>query len=248
MDNKSGSITCAAGCWLVALLGGVLAFALLMVLGGWTFLQAVFAGSVLAGIAGLIISRIMCTPLPAPGAASVTAAPRPAPAPKPAQAPAAPAAEAPAAPASEAAADGDAPKVTPSAALPGQAELAARKGTWTYASDAAPAPAAVSASVETVPADAADAVAEAEPTLLNAARDGKPDDLKLIKGVGPKLESTLNELGFYHFDQIANWTEAEIAWVDTRLKFKGRILRDGWQDQARILAEGGETEFSKRNG
>ena len=61
-----------------------------------------------------------------------------------------------------------------------------------------------------------------------------------------KLEQTLNELGFYHFDQIAAWTDAEVAWVDTRLKFKGRIQRDGWIDQAKILAGGGETEFSTR--
>ena len=89
-------------------------------------------------------------------------------------------------------------------------------------------------------------MAEAKPETLSAPRDGKADDLKLLKGVGPKLEQTLHDLGFYHFDQVAAWTEAEIAWVDTRLKFKGRIQRDGWIDQARILAGGGNTEFSKR--
>jgi len=78
--------------------------------------------------------------------------------------------------------------------------------------------------------------AEAEPELLKAARAGKADDLKLLKGVGPKLEQTLNDLGFFHFDQIAKWTDAEIAWVDTRLKFKGRIERDGWIEQAKSLA------------
>ena len=65
--------------------------------------------------------------------------------------------------------------------------------------------------------------------------------------MGPKLEQTLHDLGFYHFDQVAKWTEAEVAWVDTRLKFKGRIQRDGWIEQAKILAAGGETEFSARN-
>jgi len=88
--------------------------------------------------------------------------------------------------------------------------------------------------------------AEKEPELLKAARGGKADDLKKLKGVGPKLEATLNELGFYHFDQVASWGPAEIAWVDSRLKFKGRIERDGWIEQARILASGEETEFSKR--
>ncbi|WP_434286499.1 NADH-quinone oxidoreductase subunit NuoE [Celeribacter sp. SCSIO 80788] len=92
----------------------------------------------------------------------------------------------------------------------------------------------------------AEAVEEKQPELLTAAREGGADDLKKLKGVGPKLEETLNELGFYHFDQVANWTPAEIAWVDSRLKFKGRIERDGWIEQAKILAAGGETEFSKR--
>ena len=78
------------------------------------------------------------------------------------------------------------------------------------------------------------------------ARDGKPDDLKKIKGVGPKIEGILNELGVYHFDQIAGWDEANKAWVDTRLKFKGRIDREDWIAQAKLLADGGETEFSAR--
>ncbi len=87
---------------------------------------------------------------------------------------------------------------------------------------------------------------EAQPETLTAARDGGADDLKQLKGVGPKLEQTLNELGFYHFDQIAAWGSGEIAWVDSRLKFKGRIERDGWVEQAKQLAAGEQTEFSKR--
>ncbi|MFT6459717.1 MAG: NADH-quinone oxidoreductase subunit E, partial [Pseudophaeobacter arcticus] len=75
---------------------------------------------------------------------------------------------------------------------------------------------------------------------------GLPDDLKLLKGVGPKLEQTLNDLGFFHFDQIAAWSEAEVAWVDSRLKFKGRIERDGWIAQAAKLAVGDVTEFAKK--
>ncbi len=75
----------------------------------------------------------------------------------------------------------------------------------------------------------------AEPAMLSEARGGAADDLKKIKGVGPKLEGILNGLGVYHFDQIAAWTEAEIAWIDDRLKFKGRIVRDGWIDQAKTL-------------
>ncbi|MCF6430104.1 NADH-quinone oxidoreductase subunit E [Leisingera sp. MMG026] len=87
---------------------------------------------------------------------------------------------------------------------------------------------------------------EAQPEILKEARGGLADDLKLLKGVGPKLEQTLNELGFFHFDQIADWTEAEVAWVDARLKFKGRITRDGWIEQAKRLQVGDETEFARR--
>jgi len=85
-----------------------------------------------------------------------------------------------------------------------------------------------------------------KPRFLKTARKAGADDLKRIKGVGPKLETTLNELGIYHYDQIAKWTPEHVMWVDDHLKFKGRIARDGWVDQSQTLAAGGETEFSKR--
>ncbi len=86
-----------------------------------------------------------------------------------------------------------------------------------------------------------------KPEGLSEAREGGPDDLKKIKGVGPKLEQLLHELGFYHFDQIAAWGPSEVAWVDENLQgFKGRVSRDAWVAQASALASGGETEFSKR--
>ncbi|PJI92273.1 NADH dehydrogenase subunit E [Yoonia maricola] len=79
--------------------------------------------------------------------------------------------------------------------------------------------------------------AEKQPEVLSAPRASGADDLKKISGVGPKLEGVLNDLGFYHFDQIAKWTADEIAWVDSRLKFKGRIERDDWMAQAAKLAK-----------
>jgi len=80
-----------------------------------------------------------------------------------------------------------------------------------------------------------------------AARDGGADDLKMIKGVGPKLELLLNNLGFHHFDQVAAWKADEVAWVDQNLQgFKGRVSRDNWVEQAKALASGAETEFSQR--
>lgn len=87
----------------------------------------------------------------------------------------------------------------------------------------------------------------AKPSTLTAARNGMPDDLKLIKGVGPKMETMLNSMGFYHYDQIAEWSASELAWVDDNLEgFKGRASRDEWIPQAKILARGGQTEFSSR--
>ncbi|WP_342075260.1 NADH-quinone oxidoreductase subunit E [Yoonia sp. SS1-5] len=90
------------------------------------------------------------------------------------------------------------------------------------------------------PAPAEAPVAESAPETLSAPRGGKGDDLKKISGVGPKLEGVLHDLGFWHFDQIAKWTEAEVAWVDSRLKFKGRITRDNWMAQAAELAKKAE--------
>ncbi|WP_299651390.1 50S ribosomal protein L21 [uncultured Jannaschia sp.] len=72
--------------------------------------------------------------------------------------------------------------------------------------------------------------------LMDEARDGKPDDLKKISGVGPKLESNLHEHGVFHFDQIAAWGPDEIAYMDETLSFKGRIERDGWIEQAKRFA------------
>ncbi|MEM9060762.1 MAG: endonuclease [Pseudomonadota bacterium] len=85
------------------------------------------------------------------------------------------------------------------------------------------------------------------PEALESPRGGVADDLKRIKGVGPKLEQVCHKLGFYHFDQIAAWSTDEVAWVDSNLEgFRGRVTRDGWVAQAKLLASGGETEFSKR--
>ncbi|MFT5869705.1 MAG: NADH-quinone oxidoreductase subunit E [Paracoccaceae bacterium] len=80
------------------------------------------------------------------------------------------------------------------------------------------------------------AAAETQPARLADARDGKADDLKKIKGIGPKLEALLHTLGFYHFDQVAAWSGAEVDWVDQNLAgFKGSVSRDGWVEQAKKL-------------
>ncbi len=99
-----------------------------------------------------------------------------------------------------------------------------------------------------LPADpsAAD-VQKFKPEGLSGPRDGKADDLKLIRGIGPGLEKSLNDNGIFHFDQIAKWTTEQVYWADYGLaKFKGRATRDEWVAQATQLAAGEETEFSKR--
>lgn len=107
------------------------------------------------------------------------------------------------------------------------------------AAKAAAKPAAPAAKAAKPAAPAATAAAQ-KPKALKAARKGQPDDLKRIVGVGPKLEALLHRLGYFHFDQIAAWTEAEVAWVDDNLEgFKGRVSRDNWVAQAR--------EFSRKD-
>ncbi|MGZ3173064.1 MAG: hypothetical protein ACXWJC_08510 [Croceibacterium sp.] len=75
------------------------------------------------------------------------------------------------------------------------------------------------------------------------------DDLKRIKGVGPKLERLLNSLDVTSFSQIAAWDDDEIERIDAQLgTFAGRIRRDDWPTQARYLAAGDMAGFEQRFG
>jgi predicted flap endonuclease-1-like 5' DNA nuclease len=84
------------------------------------------------------------------------------------------------------------------------------------------------------------------PPALPAPRGGAPDNLKMVKGIGPQNEARLNALGTYHFDQIASWNAEQCKWVGSYLAFAGRIERENWVDQAGQLAKGEATEFSGR--
>ncbi len=219
-DTDEGIFSCRNVCWIVGALLGLVAF--LLISGFW----GLIVGIVLAVVVALALLRLFCAgagelaATHAQPAAEAPAAPVPAPAPEPAPVPA---------PAPE-------PEAKPLAGV---------------ARDDAEA-ALAEESTEATPDYDGDGVKEGtgegkRPEALSAARGGQADDLKMIKGVGPKLEQLLNELGFYHFDQIANWTADEVAWVDANLKgFKGRVSRDNWVEQAKTLASGAETEFSKR--
>jgi predicted flap endonuclease-1-like 5' DNA nuclease len=109
---------------------------------------------------------------------------------------------------------------------------------------AAKAPVQKAAAKSAAKSDDATGTVGTAPATLSAPRGGKADDLKIIEGVGPAMEKLVNSLGFYHYDQIANWTAEEVAWVDSHMKtFRGRILRDKWQAQAKLIISEGVDAF-----
>lgn len=107
--------------------------------------------------------------------------------------------------------------------------------------DAKPAPAAE-------PAKAAALMPEDFRQPKAQDKPAQPDDLKQIKGVGPKLEVTLNGLGLWTYQQIATLSEAEIAWLDDYLGLSGRIARDGWVGAAATLGGKNRNEAAQAGG
>ncbi|HRO12782.1 endonuclease [Amaricoccus sp.] len=215
--------------WVAAIVGAIVVG---LIVG--KILHEAAGGIIFAGVTfiilGFVLSRLI-GPSPAddgPGvAAGYHAAPAPAaplagpvasPAPAPVTAP-------PAAPAPDAGAISE--RVRDAARAAGEAARAAL-------GDAAPAP-------------AASGVAARRPAALAAPLEGGADNLMRLKGVGPKLAELLNANGVHHFSQIAAWGPAEIEWIESNLEgFTGRVVRDDWVGQAKILAAGGETEHSQR--
>ena len=106
------------------------------------------------------------------------------------------------------------------------------------------APVAPVAAAVSAPIAASD---PAKPLGLAGPRGGKADDLKELEGIGPGLEQLCHALGIFHFDQIAAWGTPEIAWMDGNLKgFKGRVTRDKWVAQTRIIGAEGLAAFRIR--
>lgn len=101
-----------------------------------------------------------------------------------------------------------------------------------------------------VPTNVGETPAPAAPEPAPAkAPSSDGDDLTVIKGLGPKLAGLLNGMGVTTYAQIAGWDDAEIDRVDEQLdRFKGRIRRDNWVEQAKLLAAGDETGFAARFG
>lgn len=90
---------------------------------------------------------------------------------------------------------------------------------------------------------------EPAPAPVAAATSGDADDLTRIKGVGPKLRDLLATLGVTRFEQIANWSDADIAEIDAKLgRFEGRIERDNWVAQAKFLAAGDTQGYESQFG
>lgn len=128
-------------------------------------------------------------------------------------------------------------RIEPRAAPEGEQTPRARDGgsDGQGTADVRPAAAGDAAAISAGGKGRSEGIIGVEPARLNEARDGGRDDLKRIKGVGPKLEVMLHHLGIFH-DQIAGWTDKEAAWIDENLQdARGRDIRDGWVEQARRL-------------
>lgn len=273
MTQDHTEMGCRTKCLIASIVLGVIVAILLKAVFGLGLIWALLLGIGTYFLLMYLLPTRFCSDAPVSGSSTSAAAPAPS-APSKAAAPAAaavtPAASASAptaaaptvdaavtakvAPAEPAAATQAEAKTAPAEKSPPKAAPAKKAQAKKAPADKAAAKKATAAKKAPAKDTAAAAPAPeaggtgSKPATLSAAREGGPDDLKMIKGVGPKLESLLHEMGFYHYDQIANLSAAEVAWVDENLQGvnKGRVSRDDWVAQARLLADGGETEFSKR--
>ncbi|WP_345741666.1 endonuclease [Roseovarius nanhaiticus] len=258
MTTDDSAKKCASTCWYISVAVGLLLAIALLVGADWSLLWALLFGVVAFLIFGFVLPQLVCTkPIPRPLASatpegSLVAGDPPAPAPGGDHALAASAAAA-TPPYFEDEREKDAAPqahpITSEARKPKTAPDAdgAQGADTGSAAKSAPKAKPMGETTTMGAKTAAESSEGKKPETLSAPRGGKADDLKMIKGVGPKLEIMLHGMGFYHYDQIANWSEEEIAWVDQNLQgFKGRATRDDWKGQAKTLASGGTTEFSSR--
>ena len=126
-----------------------------------------------------------------------------------------------------------------SAAIAAATSAAASKGV-------APAPASAPPPPVTVEPASTDPNWQPRSRASNSAARGPRNDLKRIKGIGVVIDKKLEAMGITTYEQIAAWTTADIDKVSNALDFKGRIEREQWVQQARILSGGGQTDFSRR--
>ncbi|MFD1985936.1 proton-conducting membrane transporter [Mesorhizobium newzealandense] len=130
-------------------------------------------------------------------------------------------------------------------AKPAPAKPAAAK--TAPAKSAAPKPAASKpAAKATAPAKPAVATSAAKSSATAKPAAAKPDNLRRLIGIGPVNEKLLKAQGVTSFAQIAAWTAADIKRIEDVMNFDGRIARERWIEQAKLLAAGDETEFAKQ--
>ena len=111
----------------------------------------------------------------------------------------------------------------------------------------APVSAPVTAPVDIASVPEARPAVEVKPAGLAGPHGGMPDPLQTIEGIGPVLEKLCHDMGIFHFNQIAGWGPGEVAWMDSNLKgFRGRVTRDKWVRQARLIGEIGLEAFQLR--
>ena len=232
MTTPQKNTSCQLGCWTLALGIALVIVIGISIFGEMTITGAIFLGIVAFLVSGAMLSWLLCRPLPSLGDTVEDVGE------KETKGSAVKAATAQAAE-TRSALTGSGLK--PSTPLLGEAELAARKGTWRYSGPDT----AAGSELATATQKKAEKSAEPEdfigtaPMKLDGPRGGVSDDLKQIKGIGPKLEKLCHSLGFFHFDQVANWTDDEVAWVDANLEgFNGRVTRNQWVAQAKELLKG----------
>lgn len=85
---------------------------------------------------------------------------------------------------------------------------------------------------------------DSKPLILSTPRQSGRDNFLKIRGIDEGTMEILNEAGIYHFDQISKWNTKNCSWVEETLLLHGRIRKEKWVEQAKILAEGNETEYS----
>jgi len=213
MTTNQSARKCASICWYVSVGIGLLLAIALIADAQWAFLWGTLVGVLAFLVMGFILPQLICTgPAQRPMAATSV-------------------------PSSLVAGD-------PPAPMPGgphTAAASAAAATPPYTEDEAAPQAHPIASEAKKPKSKPDAGSDggSKPDALSAPRKEGADDLKLIKGVGPKLEAELHEMGYYHFDQIAKWSDAEVAWIDQNVQgIRSRASRDDWTGQAAALASG----------
>ena len=85
-----------------------------------------------------------------------------------------------------------------------------------------------------------------KPLVLSFPKSTGKDNLKKIKGINSRIEAELNNLGIYHFEQIAKWSNKNCEWIEAFLDIPGSIKNNQWLDQAKILQTGNETIYSQK--